>query len=101
MLTLSQQRLHDELGIPRDYGRDGIPPHFREAESLVDVGPNLVGRMQQLTPTAAARWSTMVSAAREDGITLLIVSGFRSFDYQASLIRQKLTAGQAIADIRR
>lgn len=99
MLTNSQQRLHDELGIPRDYGRDGTPPYFSEAQTLVDVGPNLVGRMQQLTPEAAARWARMVSAAREDGITLLIVSGFRSFDYQATLIRQKLDAGQAIEDI--
>jgi D-alanyl-D-alanine carboxypeptidase len=99
MLTKSQQRLHEELGIPPDYGADGTPPYFAEAGTLIDVGPNLVGRMQRLTPEAAARWTTMVSAARHDGITLLIVSGYRSFEYQARLIRRKLENGQAIEEI--
>jgi len=41
----------------------------------------------------------MVSAAADDGIRLLIVSGFRTFDYQAQLIRKKLAAGQTIGEI--
>ena len=65
----------------------------------MDVGPNLVGKMQRLTPEAAARWAEMVAAADAAGIRLLIVSGFRSVDYQARLIRKKINAGQAIADI--
>lgn len=99
MLTSNQRRMNAELGIPSDYGSSGMPPAFAEAEELVDVGPNLVGRMQRLTPVCASRWAQMVSAARDDGITLLIVSGYRSFDYQAGLIRQKLEAGQTIHDI--
>jgi len=99
MLTAGQRKTHTELGIPDDYGADGTPPYYREAKDLVDIGPNLVGRMQRLTPETAARWSTMVNAARSDGVTLLIVSGFRGFDYQAQLIRQKLDNGQAIAEI--
>ena len=88
-----------ELGIPEDYGqRDGLPS-YREAIELVDVGPNLVGRMQRLTPEAAARWQQMVEAAGTDGIRLLIVSGFRSFQYQAELIRNKLSRGEVIEDI--
>jgi D-alanyl-D-alanine carboxypeptidase len=101
MLTKQQRELHIELGIPRDYGSNGRPPYFAEAQELVDVGPNLIGRMQRLTPTAAARWAEMVATARADGVTLLIVSGFRSFDYQAGLIRQKLEAGQSIETVLR
>lgn len=93
------RELHSELGIPDDYGLDGGPPVFDETADLVDVAPNLVGRMQQLTPDAAARWVEMVAAAASDGVTLLIVSGFRSVDYQARLIRKKINAGQLIADI--
>ena len=93
------RELHDELGIPDDYGRSGSPPGFPEATELVEVGPNLVGRMQRLTPLAAERWRAMVSAAGEEGVTLLIVSGFRSVEYQAGLIRQKINAGQSIDDI--
>ena len=33
------------------------------------------------------------------GITLLLVSGFRSVDYQARLIRKKINAGQSLGDI--
>ena len=93
------RELHTELGIPDDYGNDGARPQFEEALELVEVGPNLVGRMQTLTPHTAASWQEMVAAARDDGIMLLIVSGFRSVGYQAGLIRQKIEAGQELSDI--
>ena len=99
MLTRSQKQIHAELGIPDDYGAGGMPPYFAEAGQLEDVGPNLVGRMQRLTPEAASCWREMVQAAAADDIRLMIVSGFRSFDYQAGLIRQKLEAGQRIEEI--
>jgi len=93
------RKLHQELGIPAGYGRDGGPPFYDEADDLVEIGPNLVGSMQRLTPKAGQRWRTMVEAAAGDGVTLLIVSGFRSVAYQASLIRNKIDAGQTITDI--
>ena len=99
MLNEENRRLHDELGIPPGYGQGGALPCYSEAKELVDVGPNLVGRMQQLTPVAAQSWQQMVEAAGADGVRLLIVSGFRSFEYQAGLIRNKLEAGQDIAEI--
>ncbi len=93
------RQLHEELGIPADYGHDGTRPAFGEATELVEVGPNLVGRMQRLTPDAARAWRAMRAAAADEGITLLIVSGFRSVDYQARLIRKKLNAGQTVSEI--
>ncbi len=99
MLSEKHQQLHQELGIPADYGQDRSLPYYADATDLVDVGPNLVGRMQRLTPDTAARWQQMVEAASDDGIRLLIVSGFRSFEYQARLIRDKLAAGQSIEEI--
>ena len=93
------REIHAELGIPADYGRNPGRPRFAEATELVDVGPNLVGRMQCLTPETARHWAAMVAAAAADGVILLIVSGFRSIDYQAGLIRKKIEAGQAISDI--
>ncbi len=93
------RELHTELGIPDDYGIDGLRSEFEEAVELVDVGPNLVGRMQRLAPAAASSWQEMQAAARDDGIMLLIVSGFRSFEYQAGLIRKKINAGQSLSDI--
>jgi D-alanyl-D-alanine carboxypeptidase len=93
------RELHDELGIPASYSRGGGLPVYDEARDLVEVGPNLVGRMQRLTPAAAERWQAMIARAEADGVTLLIVSGFRSYEYQAALIRKKINAGQVITDI--
>jgi len=93
------RELHLELGIPDDYGSDGSRPNFEEADELVDVGPNLVGRMQRLTPDTAASWQEMLAAALGDGVTLMIVSGFRSIEYQAGLIRKKIVAGQELSEI--
>jgi D-alanyl-D-alanine carboxypeptidase len=93
------RELHQELGIPADYGQDGGPPTYAEASALVDVGPNLVGRPQRLAPEAARQWQAMVAAADAVGIPLLIVSGYRGVEYQADLIRRKLEAGQRIGEI--
>jgi D-alanyl-D-alanine carboxypeptidase len=41
----------------------------------------------------------MRRAARHDGVELLVVSAFRSVEYQADVIRRKLEAGRAIDDI--
>lgn len=99
MLGERQRRLHQELGIPVNYGGERNLPHYEEATDLIDVGPNLVGRMQQLTPEAAGKWQHLVEAAANSGIRLLIVSGFRSYEYQAELIRKKIAAGQPIETI--
>ncbi len=93
------RELHTELGIPEDYDDNGLRPQFDEAIDLIDVGPNLVGRMQRLTPDTAASWQAMQAAARDDGILLLLVSGYRGFEYQASLIRKKINAGQSLSEI--
>jgi D-alanyl-D-alanine carboxypeptidase len=97
--TIMLSKLHQELGIPSGYGRENSLPSFAEATELVEAGPNLVGRMQSLTPEAAGQWHDMVVAAAADGITLMIVSGYRSFAYQAGLIRKKIDAGQEVTDI--
>ena len=97
--TLMLTKLHQELGIPHDYGLENDLPCFDEAVELVEVGPNLVGRTQSLTPGAARKWHEMVTAARGDGVALMIVSGFRSIEYQAALIRKKINAGQGVKEV--
>ena len=91
--------LFADLGIPIDYGRNPRRPAYTEAHELVDVEPNIIGRMQQLTPETAGDWRRMKSAALADGVELLLVSGFRSVRHQVDLIRRKLAAGIAIAKI--
>ncbi len=90
-----------ELDIPADY-----PAHFSlefhpETADLVDAGPDVYGRRQQLTPAAAKAWRAMKAAAARDGIQLDLVSGFRSVGYQYDLIRRKRAQGRTIESILR
>ena len=88
-----------ELGIPADYGTRRRLELCEEAAELVSIGVDVLGREQMLAPRAAEAWRDMCAAAERDGIQLLVVSAFRSFDYQRALIRRKLDNGRDIADI--
>jgi len=87
------------LGIPSSYGRDPHRPRYAVATELVDVEPNVVGTLQQLTPATASAWRAMKAAAAADSVSLLLVSGFRSVERQAELIHRKLAAGQRLEDV--
>ena len=101
LINAEHKTLLAELGIPKHYGRDPLLPIYSEATELVEACLNIVGRMQCLTPATAAAWLAMLDAARAEQIELVMVSGFRSMEYQAGLIRKKLQAGQGIEEILR
>jgi zinc D-Ala-D-Ala carboxypeptidase len=85
------------LGIPQDYGiqRDLVP--YPEASALVAV--NETEPPKQLAPEAVSRWYSLKQAAITDGIELLLISGFRSFDRQRQIIETKLGKGQDIQSV--
>lgn len=70
-----------------------------EATQLECVEIGADGRDHLLAPAAADAWRRLRSAALADGITLSIVSAFRSVDRQAEIVRRKLDAGTAVEDI--
>ena len=76
-------------------------PRFAEAASLVSVGLDFNGRDALLEPTTAVQWEQMKSAASGEGLELLLISGFRSRAYQASIITRKLAVGQPFEEILR
>lgn len=78
--------------------RRRLPLH-REARRLTPVGLGTDQRDKLLTPAAAAAWEALRQAADQDGVTLSIVSAFRSYEYQALLIRQKLERGRSLAEV--
>lgn len=95
--------LHRELGISPSYGADRHLTAYTEvAEAdLVQIALSDEGRPIRLIPEAADSWRQMFTAAAQDGIELLPVSGFRSIARQTELIRAKLEAGQPLDTILR
>jgi D-alanyl-D-alanine carboxypeptidase len=98
-LAMINSELFADLGIPIDYGRNPRRPGYAEAQELEDVEPNVIGKMQKLSPETARAWRQMKQAAALSGVDLLLVSGFRSVQLQVDLFRKKLAAGQHIEAI--
>ena len=90
--------LHAELGIPGDYAERSGLPLIAEAPVTVVVGSPRAGGERRLAPAAAAAWSALEAAAERDGVRLLLLSGYRSYEYQAQLLRRKREQGVALAD---
>jgi len=97
---LNLPALAAELGIPADYATSrGMPPHAEAQELVVAAIAPDDGSEVRLSPAAAAAWQRMEAAARADGVLLWPLSGFRSVERQAAIIREKLAGGQAISEI--
>ncbi|MDT8390895.1 MAG: M15 family metallopeptidase [Lentisphaeria bacterium] len=86
-----------DLGIsPEEVSRRGLRV-FPEAAALTVVhGP---GRDFQMTPETAAAWRRLRTASARDGVGITLVSAFRSYAYQAELIRKKLALGKRLEDV--
>ena len=77
--------------VPVGYRRR--QPRFKDAAELVYVGRDVHGRDALLHPSAAEAWGRMAAAAAACGVTLLIVSAFRSIDRQREIVRRKRDRG--------
>lgn len=85
-----------ELGVDRAaLRRRGLRRHA-EARRLTPVGLGTDGRDKLLTPAAARAWLALRAAAADQGVTLLLVSAFRSAEYQAALLRARLARGDSL-----
>lgn len=87
------------LGAGEDVVAQRRLPLHAEATRLVYVGLGTDGRDKFLAPGAARAWQAMRQAAALQGVELLLVSAFRSFDFQVQLIRGKLAKGRSIDEI--
>ncbi|MDR2212739.1 MAG: M15 family metallopeptidase [Pseudomonadales bacterium] len=91
--------LHAKLGIPADYASRRALPLQNECDDLVATEPDVFGRQAQLERATGAAWSQMRRAAAAAGVTLQLVSAYRSIVYQAGLIENKLARGQTLETI--
>ncbi len=74
-------------------------PLFPDASELAIAHVSASGREHRLIPEAAKRWIDLKNSAGNDGVIVLIISGFRGFDRQFELISSKVETGQAIGEI--
>jgi D-alanyl-D-alanine carboxypeptidase len=87
------------LRIPSDYGSTRGLAIQPEATELVTARVLRDGRELKLTSLAGAAWQQLVAGAAADGVTLLLISGFRSVDYQRQILEGKLARGQTLEQI--
>lgn len=92
-------QLHAGLHIPSDYARKSGLTLFEEPRSLVPTELDYFGREQKLSPAALAAWNHMRDEADKTGVSLVLISAYRSAEYQAGLIQRKLDRGDTIEDI--
>ena len=88
------RRLHKLLGLTGALRELPALPAHAEPEYLVLAGRDRYARPLWLTAMAASAWRRMRRAARAEGVVLEAISGFRSLEHQAAIIRRKLARGQ-------
>ena len=91
--------LHEELGIAADYSLRRLLSVQPEALELVSIGLDEGGRDCRLIPRAALAFRGMRAKARDYDLDLLPLSGFRSVERQAEIIRGKLALGEPIEEV--
>ena len=76
-------------------------PIFKEVFTceLVLVGKDFFARDVHLEEETHNAWLEMEQKALNDGVKLYIVSGFRSYAYQQSIINRKLANGLTLEQI--
>lgn len=93
------ERFAQEFGLVDDHLAARVLVEYEEAESLVVAAVDADRREHLLTPQAAAAWQSMQRAASDNGVSLFIISAFRSVQRQAELVRRKLASGQSIEQV--
>lgn len=84
-----------EIGLSAELVASRKLPCYDDCTDLTLADTSQSGREYWLLPAAATAWNEMKLAAAEDRISLIMISAFRSFDYQAQLITKKLVKGQS------
>lgn len=93
------KEIHAALDFPQSYVEERNLPLHIEACDLVEIVNNSADKIYRLTPPAAHAWQEMEKAAKLAGISLIVVSAFRSVEHQRALIEKKLEKGQNILDV--
>lgn len=89
----------EQLGIPSELVITRALREHEEAKLLevVEIRPD--GREHLLEPVATAAWRDLKKSALDAGVSLFIVSAFRSIERQTEIIQRKFATGLSIPEI--
>ena len=87
------------VGASPDLANERRLPMFEDATELEIAHVSASGREHLLVPVVASAWKEARAAAEIEDVTLLVISGFRSFDRQLELISAKVAGGGNIDEI--
>lgn len=88
-----------ELGISSEFLAARHLSECQEASCLDVAEMSASGKEHLLIPAAASAWRNLKATALEEGVSLFIVSAFRSIDRQTEIVRRKLEAGVPIEEV--
>jgi len=91
--------LNSELGISPELLAGRHLSQCQEASCLEIAEVGADGKDHLLVPAAANAWRNLRNAALAEGVSLFIVSAFRSINRQAEIVRRKLETGASIEEI--
>lgn len=91
--------VNSELGISREFLAARHLSECQEASCLEVAEVGASGKEHLLFPAAASAWRDLKAAALEEGVSLFIVSAFRSITRQTEIVRRKLEAGASIEEV--
>mgnify|MGYP003407079685 CR=1 FL=1 len=89
----------ERLGISLNLVESRNLAEFTEATSLVQLESGFGGREHLLDPRAASAWQRLSTAAEDDGISIYLISAFRSIQRQTEIIENKIRQGLSIEQI--
>lgn len=91
--------LTDELGISSTLLASRGFRECHEAKCLEVAETGVNGREHFLIANAADAWQRLKAEALHEGVTIFIVSAFRSIERQAEIVRRKLDSDVSIDEI--
>lgn len=95
------RKLHDSLGIPKEYLDSCKLPLCLEPASLKETELDFYDRPQRLTPNALTAWTSMKDAASREGCVIFLISAFRDLEYQYDVIARKVDQGRSLEEVLR
>ncbi|GAB3735148.1 D-alanyl-D-alanine carboxypeptidase family protein [Silanimonas algicola] len=102
--TLPGDAVHEAnaaMGLPAGYAEASGLPFHEEPRLLAFAGRDRWRRALWLLAPASRAWQAMRDAARQDGVVLEAISGFRSHAYQRGIFERKFARGLSLEAILR